>query len=175
MVTASYDNTARLWDAATGKEVTPLLKHEDTVLHASFSPDGQRVVTASLDHTARLWDADTGKEVTPPLPHEGDVKHASFSPDGKRLVTASRDGTAQLWVAATGQALNRPLKHENIVGMRRSARMAIAWSPLVRTTRRAAVGRGYRPTSQPAPQAYRCGESCVIQPGRPARGHCQPG
>jgi hypothetical protein len=57
VVTASYDNTARLWDAATGKPIGEPMKHESSVMSAQFSPDGQRVVTASEDKTARLWDA----------------------------------------------------------------------------------------------------------------------
>ncbi len=46
VVTASWDHTARLWDAASGKELQRLT-HEDTVWSASFSPDGRTVVTAS--------------------------------------------------------------------------------------------------------------------------------
>ena len=55
MVTASGDNTARLWDAASGQLLATLSGHQDRVLHAAFSPDGARVVTASDDNTARLW------------------------------------------------------------------------------------------------------------------------
>lgn len=62
---------ARVYDLATGQPLTPPLPHEGTVLHASLSPDGQRVVTAGDDKTARLWDAEPGKElkritITPP-------------------------------------------------------------------------------------------------------------
>jgi hypothetical protein len=53
-VTASKDKTARLWEAATGKEVAVLRGHDDQVYSAAFSPDGARVVTASWDKTARL-------------------------------------------------------------------------------------------------------------------------
>jgi WD40 repeat protein len=42
------DNTARLWDAATGKQMGPDMKHEGAVYRAVFSPDGKRVLTASL-------------------------------------------------------------------------------------------------------------------------------
>jgi WD40 repeat protein len=56
IATASEDKTARIWDAATGKEITVLRGHESYVLSAAFSPDGARIVTASGDKTARIWD-----------------------------------------------------------------------------------------------------------------------
>jgi len=48
------DNTARLWDVATGEEIRRLKGHTDVVISAAFSPDGAMVVTASGDQTARL-------------------------------------------------------------------------------------------------------------------------
>ena len=62
IITASGDKTARVWDAATGKELARL-GHDDTVWSAAFSADGARIVTASDDNTARVWDAATGKEL----------------------------------------------------------------------------------------------------------------
>jgi WD40 repeat protein len=105
-VTASGDKTARLWDAATGKELARLA-HENSVAAASFSPDGAKIVTASDD--TRLWDAATGKE----LARFADGGFLAFSPDGAKIVTASGN-TAQLWDAATGAALAR-LPHEGLV------------------------------------------------------------
>ena len=49
MVTASWDNTARVWEAATGKAIGEPLRHERKVNSAAFSPDGKFVVTASWD------------------------------------------------------------------------------------------------------------------------------
>ena len=57
IVTASRDNTARLWDAKSGAALATLSGHTAWVRSAAFSPDGSRIVTASDDHTARLWDA----------------------------------------------------------------------------------------------------------------------
>src|SRR5262249_3462956 len=57
IVTASDDKTARIWDAATAKEIAVLRGHADVLRSAVFSPDGSRIVTASADETARVWDA----------------------------------------------------------------------------------------------------------------------
>ena len=115
IVTASDDNTARVWDAKTGEPVTEPLKHEDSVNSAQFSPDGKYIVTASYDYTARVWDAKTGEPVTESLRHEGPVYSAQFSPDGKYIVTASDDNTARVWDAKTGEPVTEPLKHEDSV------------------------------------------------------------
>ncbi|MGQ0628392.1 MAG: protein kinase domain-containing protein, partial [Phycisphaerales bacterium] len=59
IVTASNDNTARVWDAATGVSGAELKGHPESVTSAAFSPDGSRIVTTSHDNTARVWDAAT--------------------------------------------------------------------------------------------------------------------
>jgi len=118
---------ARIWDAATGKELAVLVGHHLPIASASFSPDGQRVVLTYghgagghymmyealryqsgaarvyTDRVARLWDAATGKELVVLRGHKSKVVSAVFSPDGKRLVTASLDGTARVWDVATGK------------------------------------------------------------------------
>ena len=67
IVTASWDNTARVWDAATG-QVLLTLRHRwwiftSSVSSASYSPDGRRIVTASGDGTTRVWDATSGQKI----------------------------------------------------------------------------------------------------------------
>jgi WD40 repeat protein len=67
IVTASWDKTARLWDAETRKQIGEALSHTNVVWSAAFSPDGKCIVTASVDKTARLWDAETRKQIGEPL------------------------------------------------------------------------------------------------------------
>ena len=52
IVTASRDETARIWDAASGKEIAVLRGHEADVSAPPSAPTG-RIVTASWDKTAR--------------------------------------------------------------------------------------------------------------------------
>ena len=89
IVTASFDLTARIWDAATAKEIALLRGHDGQLYSAAFSPDGSRIVTASLDQTARIWEAASAKEIAVLRGHEGAVRSAAFSPDGSRIVTGS--------------------------------------------------------------------------------------
>jgi WD40 repeat protein len=63
VVTASEDNTARLWDARTGKEVATL-KGLYRGGAATFSPDGRQVLT--VVNEARLWPVDV---LAAALPH----------------------------------------------------------------------------------------------------------
>jgi hypothetical protein len=58
IATASADDTARIWDVATGVALATLSGHTGQVVSAKFSPDGSRLVTASIDRTARLWRLD---------------------------------------------------------------------------------------------------------------------
>lgn len=97
IVTASADNTARVWNAMTGALDVVLAGHTDRVLGAAFSRDNSRIVTASADSTARIWDAATGAALATLRGHTGAVAAAAFGPDGSRIVTASADRTARIW------------------------------------------------------------------------------
>jgi hypothetical protein len=59
VLTGSYDNTARLWDAASGQPRGRPLLHEDAVFAVAFSPDGQTVLTGSHDKKSRRWNLPT--------------------------------------------------------------------------------------------------------------------
>jgi WD40 repeat protein/energy-coupling factor transporter ATP-binding protein EcfA2 len=108
--TASFDGTARVWDAATGAAASPTLAHGGRVTGVHFSPDGARLVTTGVDERAQLWDWRSGVPGAA-LRHRERVLTAEPSPDGRWIVTASQDDTAQVWDAATGQPVGRPLQH----------------------------------------------------------------
>lgn len=89
--------------------------HEDEVLSAKYSPNGDKVVTCSDDGTARLWDTITGAELLVLRGHADQVWSAAFNHDGTRIVTASEDRTARLWDSATGEELAVLRGHSSVV------------------------------------------------------------
>ena len=104
LATASWDHTARLWDAVTGIHLQTLTGHTDWVISVAFgSVDGSTVLaTASWDHSVRLWDPVTGIHLHTLTGHTGGVQSVAFGAvDGRSLLaTASDDHTARLWFPA---------------------------------------------------------------------------
>jgi WD40 repeat protein len=119
IVTASWDNTARIWNAETGRVELKLRGHAGYVNDAVFSRDGGCVLTASDDKTARLWDAKTGAVLVTFIGHTQRLRSADLACDaatGKvlKVVTASDDGTARLW-DASGRLLFQLKGHDKAV------------------------------------------------------------
>ena len=54
IISASFDGTIKVWDAATGQEILTLEGHAGPVLSMAF--DGQRIISGGKDNTVRIWD-----------------------------------------------------------------------------------------------------------------------
>ncbi|HEY3967435.1 MAG TPA: protein kinase [Planctomycetaceae bacterium] len=112
VVTGSWDNAARVWDAQTGIAVKKLEGHTSNVNSAVYSPDGSLILTASDDKTAILWNAESGQAIRTLRGHADRIRSAVLSPDGRQILTASNDSTARLWSTETGAELGRFVGHE---------------------------------------------------------------
>lgn len=106
IVTASWDRTARIWDAATGTDIRKLNGpdgHQGDVRTAVFSPDAESrfVLTSGEDGRVIVWNRETGKVRMTIDGHEAAATDAVFSADGKWILTASEDRTARVWDATS--------------------------------------------------------------------------
>jgi WD40 repeat protein/DNA-binding SARP family transcriptional activator len=107
------DNTARIYDVASGEERAVLRGHTDIVMAAAFSPDGLRLVTGGTsDNAGKVWDVATGREIASLVNHRSMLWDAMFSPDGEQILTASFDGTARVWESESGRELFALAGHE---------------------------------------------------------------
>ncbi|MBY0525641.1 MAG: DUF1080 domain-containing protein [Gemmataceae bacterium] len=100
------DNTARVWEVSTGKQLHRFTAHTDFVRHVAFSPDSRQAVTCSRDKTVRLWDIQTGKERHCLYGHTLAATGAAFIRNGAGFVSVGVDGTLRVWDTATGKGLH---------------------------------------------------------------------
>ena len=58
-VSASEDNTLKVWDLESGRALRTLEGHSACVSGVAVTPDGKRAVSASEDKTLKVWDLET--------------------------------------------------------------------------------------------------------------------
>jgi hypothetical protein len=126
IVSGAADNTIRIWDVQTGKEINCLFGHGGGVNGVAFSPDGGRIVSGADDTTIRIWDAKSGAELACLRGHAWRVYSVAISPDGAYIVSCSRDGTIRLWNAEPSKELAVPQE----MGMPSSQIRCIGISPV---------------------------------------------
>ncbi len=128
VLTASEDNTARLFDAKSGLQLQVFRGHTAQVNDIAFSPDGKLVLTGSSDQTAHLWDTTTGKEIQTFTGHTNIVITVAFSLDGKQILTGSEDKTLRLWDIQTGRELNQWFIEEPVSAFSADGNYAVGYS-----------------------------------------------
>ena len=121
IVSGSWDNTLKIWDASSGKELATLSGHTNWVLAVAYSPDGSRIVSGSTDKL-KIWDASSGEQFATLSGHTNNVYAVAYSPDGSRIVSGSSDNTLKIWDASSGKQLATLSGHTSYV-------MAVAYSP----------------------------------------------
>ncbi len=118
LISASADNTARIWSLTrSGAEQEHILRHAHYVTHADFSPDGLRVVTASEDGACQMWDALDGTALGEPMRHIGGVWRVILSPAGTMLLCVGADRAARVWDLNPGRCQGEPLRHGDRVNV----------------------------------------------------------
>ena len=100
IVSGSQDNTVKVWDSQTGKEVSALLCHRPIVCCCVERAD-LRVLVHEQECTL------TG--------HSNWVTSVAYSPDGKHVLSGSDDKTVKIWDAQTGKLVRVLLCHRPIV------------------------------------------------------------
>jgi WD40 repeat protein len=115
IVTAGGDNSVRLWDAASGKQVRQIdgPAADNNQLAAigfvmsgappAFSRDGRLLAIGWGDGNIDVWDMQTGKRAQQLKGHQLPPTSLAFAPNGKALASAGMDGRVLWWDATTGK------------------------------------------------------------------------
>jgi WD40 repeat protein len=176
LASGSYDRTARIWDASTGRLIH-VLPHTGYVYAERFSPDGRSLVTSSQDGAAYVWEVASGQREFLLVEAHGAINAGAFSPDGAEIATASADGLARLYLSTNGGLIAPLAGHGNAVTSvafdpsgttvvtGSSDGTARLWDALPQGTLRTIDAR----PRQVAVQAFWAGDRAVSVAGRQAR------
>jgi WD40 repeat protein len=110
VITASEDETARLWDAVSGEELE-VLHHPHKVENVEFSANGELALTISHDKKGWVWNAKSGY----PRAEFDDTEEAHFNVDATRVLTMSEDKPPRLWDPVSGTQIAALAGHEGAV------------------------------------------------------------
>lgn len=122
IVSGSFDNTLRLWDAVNGQSIgSPLEAHTDPVLAVAVSHDGKYIISGSLDGTIRIWDGNNGRVLGPAFKgHSQSVGSLAFKPNGRQFASGSAHNLVKMggellfWdIANSTPYISLPKEHED--------------------------------------------------------------
>ncbi|GAB1538581.1 hypothetical protein NUACC21_12430 [Scytonema sp. NUACC21] len=91
VVSGSFDNTIKIWELATAKEIHTLTGHNHSVYAVALSSDGQYVVSGSDDNTIKIWELATAKERVTFI-GEGSISCCAIAPDNTTIIAGDSLG-----------------------------------------------------------------------------------
>src|SRR5205823_9037163 len=99
LVSASEDQTVRLWELAEGKQVGSY-QHTDVIRGIALSPRGKSLVVVAQDRSMRILDPVSLTQRMIQYAHQDAVTCAAYTPDARGLFTGGGDRTIRRWSAA---------------------------------------------------------------------------
>src|SRR5262249_48473458 len=99
LASGGEENTVRIFDVETGREVRPPLRgHKEDIYAVAFSSDGRWLASPGEHSTVRIWDCHADYALVHTFRgHTGLVNSLAFSPDGQQLYSGSNDSTVMVW------------------------------------------------------------------------------
>jgi len=96
-VSTSFDKTVRIWNIKTGEQILSISAHNDWVLCAAFSNDGEKVVSGSKDKTIRVWDIKKREEIHCLIGQDSAILSVDFFSCDTKIVAYNLSNIAIVW------------------------------------------------------------------------------
>jgi WD40 repeat protein len=106
-VSASDDQTLRVWDLVNGQTLQVLEGNTWGFDALAVTSDGCRVVSVGFEQkTVQVFDLERGESLPTLEGHSEFVTAVAITPDGCRVVSASRDQTLRVWDVESGENIS---------------------------------------------------------------------
>lgn len=99
------DNALHLVDTATGADNRTFEGHTSSIIDASFSNDGRRLLTSSRDQTVRLWSLDAPDDDRTFKLIDDMAAFVYFIDKGDKILACGGRNRYSVWDAKTGQRI----------------------------------------------------------------------
>ncbi|MBI4661537.1 MAG: hypothetical protein HY735_22165 [Verrucomicrobia bacterium] len=102
LASGSGDQTIKLWDVATRRELATLRGHTSFVRSVVFFPDGKRLLSVShlggVSRNIRIWNLETRTEAVAAIAFGANAERAAISRDGRYFAVAAYNAPfVKLW------------------------------------------------------------------------------
>ena len=100
--TVSGDEDVNAHQCKPDKGIPPTAFHEQPVVTAAYSSDGQTIATGDRDGVIKLWNCSGLLQKTLSQQHQGSINRVAFSPGSQYLASTGLDGQVFLWTREDG-------------------------------------------------------------------------
>ena len=119
IVSVALNDSIRIWDGKTGKELFILPYHE--VRYVSWSPDDKLLAIRLDDGIIQIWDIEK-RDFIAILAGNTYTAGPCWSPNGKNMAVGTREGTIEIWNVKGWDTIKILTGHRALV-------MDVSWSP----------------------------------------------
>jgi WD40 repeat protein len=115
-LSGGWDGQMRLWEAASGRQVSSFKAGAKPLSACAIAPDGKQWLSGSMDGVMAAWDPVSHQQTALFLAHTRPVGAIAYSPDGHTVATAGWDRNLSLRKVATIREGHNLSGHTDLVG-----------------------------------------------------------